>query len=427
MKKLLSLLLLAFVAGACSEDESSPEPQPVPEPQPEALTQPAPVQTEVTENTLSVAWEAVEGAVGYVYTLQYRNEHGAVTPIVAETETTELAASFQELVPATEYTLRIKARGDGETTLDSAWAELRASTQSPAYLSGPWVEFEVSYAERNSYYCTIDVTFTPNDKTTAYYASCVYSSYFDDDPDDPDFIPNTEEDMINYLLAQKPVADNHMTDTSWGYAYDFILAVVGVDAEGNPGKLHWKQLRTMDRPSTGGSEQSEASVRIQHVVINSGELEGAPESCFAAVYRFEPVDGARTFRYEDGYYAGDFAKQEPSAWRDYFTNLSNAYGEGYDGYYAGWKSSTLLESSDGLYYYDVTFWDASMAGETYEVIYMAFDEAGVPGAPGSYTVTLPDELPAITVPENGSSTDLLRAATAALQRQPRAVRIPLRH
>ena len=66
MKKLLSLLLLAFVAGACTEDESSPEPQPVPEPQPEALTQPAPVQTEVTENTLSVAWEAVEGAVGYV-------------------------------------------------------------------------------------------------------------------------------------------------------------------------------------------------------------------------------------------------------------------------------------------------------------------------------------------------------------------------
>ena len=68
-----------------------------------------------------------------------------------------------------------------------------------------------------------------------------------------------------------------------------------------------------------------------------------------------------------------------------------------------------------------------MAGETYEVIYMAFDEAGVPGAPGSYTVTLPDELPAITVPENESSTDLLRAANAALQRQPRAVRIPFRH
>ena len=413
MKKLLSLLLLAFVAGACTQDESSPEPQPVPEPQPEALQQPAPDQTEVTENTLSEAWADAEGAVGYVYTLQYRNEHGAVTPIVAETETSELTASFQELVPATEYTLRIKARGNGETTLDSAWAELRATTQSPAYLSGPWVEFEVSYAERNSYYCTIDVTFSPNDKTTVYYASCVYSSYFDDDPDNPDFIPNTEEDMINYLLAQKPVADNHMTDTSWGYAYDFILAVVGVDAEGTPGKLHWKQLRTMDRPSTGGSEQSEASVRIQHVVINSGELEGAPESCFAAVYRFEPVDGARTFRYEDGYYAGDFAKKESLAWRDYFTNLSNAYGEGYDGYYSGWKSSTLLESSDGLYYYDVTFWDASMAGETYEVIYMAFDEAGVPRAPGRYTGTLPGAPPAITGPGNDSSTQLPRAANAA--------------
>lgn len=424
MKKLLSLLLLAFVAGACTEDDSSPEPQP--EPQPKAVAQPAPTQKAVSENSLSVAWEAVDGAVGYLYTLQFRNEHGAVTPIVAETETRDLTVDFQELAPATEYTFRIKARGDGQSTLDSEWAELRATTQSPVYLSGPWVEFEVSYAERNSYYCTIDVTFTPNDKTTAYYASCVYSSYFDDDPDDPDFIPNTEEDMVNYLLAQKPVTDNHMTDTSWGYAYDFILAVVGVDAEGNPGKLHWKQLRTMDRPSTGGSEQSEASVRIQHVVINSGELEGAPESCFATVYRFEPVDGARTFRYEDGYYAGDFARKEPSAWRSYFTDLSNAYGEGYDGYYAGWKSSTLLESSDGLYYYDVTFWDGSMGGETYEVIYMAFDNAGVPGAPGCYTVTLPDELPAITEPGSGTTSDLLRAATAALQRQPRAVRIPFR-
>lgn len=424
MKKLLSLLLLAFVAGACTEDDSSPEPQP--EPQPKAVAQPAPTQKAVSENSLSVAWEAVDGAVGYLYTLQFRNEHGAVTPIVAETETRDLTVDFQELAPATEYTFRIKARGDGQSTLDSEWAELHATTQSPVYLSGPWVEFEVSYAERNSYSCTIDVTFTPNDKTTAYYASCVYSSYFDDDPDDPDFIPNTEEDMVNYLLAQKPVTDNHMTDTSWGYAYDFILAVVGVDAEGNPGKLHWKQLRTMDRPSTGGSEQSEASVRIQHVVINSGELEGAPESCFATVYRFEPVDGARTFRYEDGYYAGDFARKEPSAWRSYFTDLSNAYGEGYDGYYAGWKSSTLLESSDGLYYYDVTFWDGSMGGETYEVIYMAFDNAGVPGAPGCYTVTLPDELPAITEPGSGTTSDLLRAATAALQRQPRTVRIPFR-
>ena len=420
MKKLLSLLLLAAVAGACSEDDPTPAPQPQP------AAQPAPVSANITENSFTVTWEAVEGAVGYVYSLQNRNTHGAVTPIVPETETTQLSVDFAELAASTEYTFRIKAQGDGSTTLDSEWIELCISTEAPSYLSGPWVEFEVSYSEHSSFYCSIDVTFTPNDKTVAYYASCVYSSYFDDDPDDPDFIPNTEEDMINYLLAQKPVADNHMTDRSWGYAYDFILAVVGVDAEGNPGKLHWKQLRTMDRPSSGGSETSEASVRIQHVVVNSGELEGAPQECFASVYRFEGIDGARTFRYEDGYYVGDFAKKEPASWREYFTDLSNAYGEGYDGFYSGWKSSTQLESSDGLYYYDVTFWDSSMAGESYEVIFMAFDNAGIPGAPGCYTVTLPDELPAITEQESGSASELLRVVAAAAKRQADQVRIPFR-
>ena len=176
-------------------------------------------------------------------------------------------------------------------------------------LSGPWVTFEVNYEERTSYYCRITATFTPNDKTVAYYATCVYGSYFDDDPDDPDFEPNTEEDMIGYLSAQKPISNNTLTESSWGYSTEYILAVVGVDADGNFGKLNWAKLKTPARSSSGDQGQSEAALRIQHVVVNSSELEGAPENCFATVYRFEPTAGARAFRYEDGYYKGDFAKK----------------------------------------------------------------------------------------------------------------------
>ena len=158
--------------------------------------------------------------------------------IVPETNTDALSAAFTDLKASTAYTFRIKALGDGEKTLDSEWCECPVTTDEPEYLSGPWVTFEVNYEERTSYYCRITATFTPNDKTVAYYATCVYGSYFDDDPDDPDFEPNTEEDMIGYLSAQKPISNNTLTESSWGYSTEYILAVVGVDADGNFGKLN---------------------------------------------------------------------------------------------------------------------------------------------------------------------------------------------
>ena len=107
----------------------------------------------------------------------------------------------------------------------------------------------------------------------------------------------------------KPISNNTLTESSWGYSTEYILAVVGVDADGNFGKLNWAKLKTPARSSSGDQGQSEAALRIQHVVVNSSELEGAPENCFATVYRFEPTAGARAFRYEDGYYKGDFAKR----------------------------------------------------------------------------------------------------------------------
>ncbi|MFQ7503152.1 MAG: hypothetical protein ACLRMJ_08650 [Alistipes finegoldii] len=119
------------------------------------------------------------------------------------------------------------------------------------------------------------------------------------------------------------------------------------------------------------------------MVVNSSELEGAP-NCFATVYRFEPTAGARAFRYEDGYYKGDFAKGDILL-APVFLVARQCLRRDYDGYYSGWKSSMDLEvSADGFYYYDVTFWDVSMANETFEVIYMAYEADGVPGVPACY-------------------------------------------
>ncbi len=394
--------------SACSDDDPTPEPAPV--------AQPAPAASAIGEDSFTIAWEAVEGAVAYDYTLLHANAHGALTVIVPENETQALSVGFADLKPSTEYIFRIYALGDEKTTLDSEWAELRVSTEAPAYLSGPWVDIdEIAYQKHNymSSYCYINITFTPNDKTAAYYATVMNGTYFDDEPDNPDFVPNTEEDLKEYLLAQSPVADNKIREQNyWGR--EVIVGMIGVDAAGAPGKLHWQKVQIPTKSEfEGGNDdtQSEAALRMQYAVINSAELEGAPENCFATVYRFEPTQGAKDFRYEDGYYPGDFAAQEPSYWREYFSSVANAYGEDYNGYYSGWKSSMDLESSDGLYYYDATFWSEEMAGQTYEVLFMAYDADLIPGAPGCFTVTLPDALPAIAIPEE---TD--PAAVAAVNR-----------
>lgn len=400
MKKFRALLLLFAVGGglflaSCNDDDPTPSgPDPDPDPELRILEQPVPEASQIAERSFSIAWPAVEGAVSYTYTLLSKSGHGAVAVVIPKTETADLSVVCERLRPATEYLFRIVAVGDGETTLDSEWTECSVTTQAVAGPSGPWVDFEISY-DTSSYQCKINVTFTPNDQTLLYYADCIYASYFDDDPSDPTFEPNTEEDLMGYLLSQRPVSDNAKT-FSWYYSTDFIIGVVGVDADGNRGELNWVSLKTPSRTSSD-DETSEASVRMQCVIANSADIEGAPENCFATVYRFERTSGAQFFRYEDGFYEGDFAGRDAAYWRSYFGSSSNASGEDYEGFYSGWISSADLElSADGFYHYGVTFWDRQMAGETYELICTAYDSDGKPGEPCCFTVTLPAELPAPT-------------------------------
>lgn len=394
MKNLRALLLLLLAGGglllaSCDDDPAGHEAEPDPEPL--VLAQPAPAASEVAERSFSVAWPAVDGARSYSYTLLSRSGHGAVAVVIPETETAALSVVCEKLRPGTEYLFRIMASGDGAATLDSAWTECSVTTLPVAGPTGPWVDFEVAY-DTSSYQCKIKVSFTPNAETATYYADCIYASYFDDDPSDPTFEPNTEQDLIGYLTSQQPVSAPAKT-YSWSYSSGFILGVVGVDASGNAGELHWVALETPSRSSSGG-ETSEAAVRMQYVIANSADLEGAPENCFATVYRFERTSGAYFFRYEDGFYEGDFAKRDAAYWRSYFGSSSNASGEDYEGFYSGWISSAELElSADGFYHYGVTFWDRQMAGETYELICTAYDSDGRPGEPACFTVTLPEKLP----------------------------------
>ncbi len=388
------------------------------------VAQPAPEASEITDEAFTAAWPAVEGAVAYNYTLLVHNANGSYSVVIRPTRIEALSVVCRSLKPETEYLFRVQALGDGETVLDSEWNELKVKTAAAAAVEGPWVDFKVAYRYRNSYQCYIDVTFTPNDDATAFYADCIYGSYFDI-YDEPGFEPNTDADLIAYLMNSKPLAGNTLT-VQWSYSYDFIVGVVGVDKDGKPGKLNWLKLKTPNRSELSGDddiETSEAALRIQTVIANSSDLgEDAPANCFATVYRFELVDGARSFRFEDGFYVGDFAKQDAAYWRKYFGSASNASGEAYDGGYSGWISSNDLElSADGFYYYGVTFWGAEMAGETYELIYTAYDAFRDPGTPACITVSLPETVPAPTT-QNPEVT----AAVKAAAKKNRTVRVPFR-
>ena len=390
-----------------------------------SVGQPAPEASEITDSGFKVGWPAVEEATAYVYSLMSRNANGSLSVVVQPTVIETLSVVCSNLKADTEYLFRVQAKGDDHTTLDSPWTELKVKTAPAAQVEGPWVEFEVAYRERSSYQCYIDVTFKPNDDAAAFYADCISGSYFDI-YDEPGFEPNTDEDLIAYLMASKPLAENTKS-FQWSYSYDFIIGAVAVDKDGKPGKLHWVKLKTPSRSELrgddGDDETSQAALRIQTVIANSADLgEDAPAGCFATVYRFELTGGARSFRFEDGFYVGDFAKQEAAYWRKYVGSAANASGEAYDGGYSGWISSNDLElSADGFYYYGVTFWDASMAGETYELIYTAYDAFRDPGTPACITVSLPE-----TVPAPATQNPEVTAAVKAAAKKNRTVRVPFR-
>lgn len=117
MKKFICSWVFALVAvafAACGEDEKNENPTPNPDPEQEAVQLAAPVMTieEVTSESITLSWEAVEHAGAYSYAI------GTTEP---ET-TTKLTVTFTELEPESTYSLRVKAISNNLTLYtDSEW------------------------------------------------------------------------------------------------------------------------------------------------------------------------------------------------------------------------------------------------------------------------------------------------------------------
>lgn len=120
-KKLLFsafFMLGAFLAG-CSDDETPVKPV--------ALDTPVPVENSVTQVSVTVAWDAVENAVSYVYTL----DDGA------ETSVTKTSVLFEGLEPGRSYIVKVKAVAGEKCYLDSEFARITVTTLPATRLATP--------------------------------------------------------------------------------------------------------------------------------------------------------------------------------------------------------------------------------------------------------------------------------------------------
>lgn len=125
MKKFFSVISMALFSLAVISCDDEPQVEPTPDPTPdgkvEALATPAPAvdQATVTPNSFTVAWPAVQGAIGYLYTV---NE-GSVQSVAIN------SVQLTGLNPATTYTVKVKAlSGDTSVKLDSDWGTCVATT-----------------------------------------------------------------------------------------------------------------------------------------------------------------------------------------------------------------------------------------------------------------------------------------------------------
>ena len=106
MKNLFySIMCLAAMVFAVSCEGGSKEPEGT------KLTAPVLGEATTTENSFTIAWQAVEGAVGYTYMVNGENP----------TDITDLTVTVSDLTPGS-YNFRVRANAE-DAALNSAWAQ----------------------------------------------------------------------------------------------------------------------------------------------------------------------------------------------------------------------------------------------------------------------------------------------------------------
>lgn len=174
MKKLFSMMAIALAAVAfvgCDKGGDEPTPGGGDNNQVTALATPAPTvdQATVTTNSFTVTWPAVQGAIGYLYTV---NDSAPQSLAINSVEVTGLTAE-------TTYTFKVRAlSGDTAKNLDSEWGSCtvttlpasQGGTSSHACLNGS--DYFLILLDATSYESVKDrvkADYRPNDTTNFLY------------------------------------------------------------------------------------------------------------------------------------------------------------------------------------------------------------------------------------------------------------------
>lgn len=165
-----ALFAIAWAGVGCNEDEPAPEKR--------RLTKPVLTERDVTVDAFTVAWNGVEHADRYAYTLDDGEE----------TETRETTLRFDGCESGREYTVRVKAVPEANSARyeESAWAVLKVITLGVAKLPTPapeqfdagvdfvaieWADADASASEAVDHYV---YTFDGGEETVTRETSAIF-------------------------------------------------------------------------------------------------------------------------------------------------------------------------------------------------------------------------------------------------------------
>lgn len=157
---LLTSLLLSF--AGCNDDTVEEQSFPT-------VSKPVLAVTENTSASFSIAWDAVEGAEEYLYSVSKSDADGNTTEVRPETRTAATLFTIDDASAATRYTVRVKTIAAADSQLgDSDFAEIFLET--PA--EGTSVQ-TFRFGTMSVTYSSLTVTVTPALNESSYCAVAV--------------------------------------------------------------------------------------------------------------------------------------------------------------------------------------------------------------------------------------------------------------
>lgn len=261
------LLLAGF--AACSDDDPEPTPPPTPGTQ---LGKPVLSSKNVDANSFVVAWDAVNGATSYAYTV---NDE-------AQQTTSSTQISRTGLTPETTYTVKVKAVAEGYT--DSEWATISVTTLA-GDTPGPTDDaftFEIPADQITAFSAIVKIT--PKDTEAFYYAGVMPKTEFEQygsvqaiADELIEYLGEVYPGML-YLFLQSDVAE---LEAATGPETDYVAYAFNWDADGT---ITDNMVTAEFSTPAGVKSSSKIVVEPENVTETTMDIRFTPDPAFEGYY-----------------------------------------------------------------------------------------------------------------------------------------------